>query len=304
VPETRTDYEVAFAELFGFVDSHPTFADAMAASENPTAFRRGGVDFWNFKARAGAAFADVSRFVEFQHDLLFHFCTSRDFSSDVEALAAARQRSPQWLDRLLAVGDSPVGYRPGTLLDGQCTLFHTRHCAWLTLLLHHLAPHHDPARLRIVEIGGGFGNFARLWGHAVGIHEWTIVDMPFMTGLQQWYLRKTLPQVAQHGDPGVTAGPRLRWIDTEHKNEFVDENPPIDVLVSTHAWSELPRDEWLWYLHNLLPRARCLLYAASNETPNPTEANWRLQRLAQVLRPIDLWKTHDDSTVVALYVPR
>lgn len=294
---TDSGYETVFAEMFGFVQTHPTFGAALQASEDPRAFRRGGVDFWNFKARVGSAFADVGDLVEFQHDPLFHFCTARDFGQDREALAAAHSLAPQWLERLLAVGDSPIGYRPGTIPAGACSVFHTRHAAQLAFLLHHVAPHRDPATLRIGEIGGGFGNFARLWGSAIGIHAWTILDLPFMTRLQQWYLHKTLPHVPQVAG---SAAAGLRWVDTEHRNEFVDEGPEFDVLISTHAWSELPRDEWLWYLHALLPRTRHLLYAASNATPDPVESNWRLDRLAREMRVVDVYHTHGRSSVTAL----
>ena len=59
--------------------------------------------------------------------------------------------------------------------------------------------------------------------------------MPFMNRLQQWYLARTQPSRPQTTDDyGVIGNGTLRFIATDHKNEFADEFPGADVLVSTH----------------------------------------------------------------------
>lgn len=302
---TALDFRAAFAELFGFTEQHPTFVDAHRASTSPQAFRRGMQDFWRYKATVGNAFVDPHRFATFQHDDLFHFCTSRDFGPDEQALAAVAERAPELLAELLAIGDSPVGYREGALPAGVPTLFHTRHCAQLAFLLHHLRRLGDPTRMHFLEVGGGFGNVVRLLGTHSGFGSWTIFDLPFVGELQRWFLARTLPQHRQeHDDFGALAGGAIRCVDTEHRNEFVDEFPGADVLVSTHAWSELSDDEFVWYLRNLLPKVQHVLYAASAEFPSQQVTRRRLERLQQELRIVDAYWSQHGSVVTALLTRR
>lgn len=302
---TALDYRDAFAALFGFAEPHSTFHDAHRASTSPQSFRRGMRDFWRYKATVGNAFVDPHRFATFQHDDLFHFCTARDFGNDEQALAAAAERDPQLLAELLAIGDSPIGYRQGALPADLPTTFHTRHSAQLAFLLHHLRRIGDPTRMHFLEIGGGFGNVVRLLGTHSGFGSWTIVDMPFMAELQRWYLARTLPQHRQeHDDFGALADGAIRCVDTDHRNEFVDEFPGADVLVSTHAWSEVSDDELVWYFRNLLPKVRHVLYAASAEFPSPEATQRRLDRLQKELGIVDAYWSQQGSVVTALLTRR
>eukprot|EP01052_Picozoa_sp_SAG31_P036363 SAG31_NODE_4526_length_3164_cov_1.693312_1_plen_162_part_10 len=103
-----------------------------------------------------------------------------------------------------------------------------RHLKRLTLLAHHLdiakfsEPGPDWSNLRILEIGGGNGNMARLAANAFGwgrfaprippvfrdrfcygvsvdqlplLCSWTVVDFPVMNELQSWYMNKTVSPV-------------------------------------------------------------------------------------------------------------
>ncbi|MFY7948195.1 MAG: hypothetical protein ACOVRP_03175, partial [Gemmatimonas sp.] len=90
----------------------------------------------------------------------------------------------------------------------------------------------------------------------------------------------------------------------EHRNEFVDEFPGADVLVSTHAWSELSDDEFVWYLRNLLPKVQHVLYAASAEFPSQQVTRHRLERLQQELRVVDAYWSQHGSVVTTLLTRR
>lgn len=56
---------------------------------------------------------------------------------------------------------------------------------------------------QIVEIGGGYGNMARLMGAGYGFKDWTIFDMRFMNRLQKHYLEQTL------GASGLSLPPQV-----------------------------------------------------------------------------------------------
>lgn len=78
---------------------------------------------------------------------------------------------------------------------------------------------------RIVEIGGGYGNFARLViGHGFA-GRYAIYDLPELLQLQQWYLGQTLSA------------------DEQKRVEYVTTLPPnADAIVGLWSISELPFD--------------------------------------------------------------
>src|SRR5215831_7238053 len=53
-----------------------------------------------------------------------------------------------------------------------------------------------PAGIRIVEVGGGFGNWVRLNHSVMDYACWTIVDLAFVSRLQRWYLEKEVKPLA------------------------------------------------------------------------------------------------------------
>ena len=152
-------------------------------------------------------------FARFSEEPVFRFFhPSLMFPADPAALALARGVDPALTARLLAVGDSAVGYIPELLQathpPDAPTMNTCRHTKRLVLLLHQLEQDGAVARaggwgsLRVAEIGGGNGNMARLVGASVGFGSWTIFDFPIMSRLQRWYLNETLGTTESNGGGG------------------------------------------------------------------------------------------------------
>ena len=222
-----------------------------------------------------------SLFVRFSEEPVFRFFhPSLSFPDDRGALAQARQTNLVVAEKLISVGDSSVGYIPSLLQathpPGHPTMNTCRHIKRLTLLLHQLevdgvatagASGSSWNNVAIVEIGGGNGNMARLVARAVGFQSWTIFDMPVMTQLQEWYLKKTLkPDFLVTRNPkGVAPGAGgIQLVDTGHIWQHLHRAPAggftWDALVASHSWSELPMETFHMYFAALGDRVRYILY--------------------------------------------
>lgn len=276
-------YPEAFSKIFGFKATYGSFLDAHEASLDHGVFVDNETGFWKYKEAIGNSLASPTAFEHFQHDDFFHFVSAHRIApagSDSDEEIAARSLNAEIAAALFAIGDSSVGYLPGTLQPGDKTRNTLRHVLMLTLLMNRIG---DLSNCEVVEIGGGFGNFVRLIGQYTGFRTWTILDLPFVSDLQAWYLGRTLPTFSVSRN-NVDAP--IRCIDTEHKNEFALAFQGADVLIATHSWSELPYDKFLWYLHNILPRCRYLLYATQREWPSKELVDRKVELICKQMRPI------------------
>lgn len=81
----------------------------------------------------------------------------------------------------------------------------------------------------IVEWGGGYGNMARLFSKIYPDTFYLIIDMDFMSGLQQFYLKNTLSdyQYSQN----------LGFCSVDSADNYL-ANKSVDLFVSTWALSE------------------------------------------------------------------
>lgn len=94
---------------------------------------------------------------------------------------------------------------------------------------------------RVVEVGAGFGALARLYALEAPEASYTILDLPEMLELQHFYLQRTLGpgRVAFADAPPVQARP---GVITLVPAPLLREVGPTDLLLSTFAFSELPRE--------------------------------------------------------------
>ena len=101
------------------------------------------------------------------------------------------------------------------------------------------------ADARIVEIGGGFGNFLRLNYNVQKFQTWNIIDLPHIGELQKWYLHKS------HIPENV-----YNILSSDSKPTF-----DSDVVIGTHSLSELSWDIFTQYFTDILKRTNYLLYS-------------------------------------------
>ena len=156
---------------------------------------------------------------------LRQYTISKTMHPDMRPLSLAYwtelQRKRYWQTQIFpAAIDSRVGHPFEFALDPRISPQSIQHGYYIQML-------HDYLDLRIeevgdiVEIGGGYGNFARI-ARAMGHRgRYQIVDLPEVRRLQQYFL--------QHAAPG-------------HGVEFItaEEVGPADLLIATFSVSEMP----------------------------------------------------------------
>ena len=108
----------------------------------------------------------------------------------------------------------------------------------------------------VVEIGGGYGNWAYLnLKTSKYLHAWTIIDLPFVLDLQEWFLFNTnldcqLLETLSFVEPG----------------EAVNNKP--DLIIGAHSLSELAWEDFISY-SNLMLSTKYMFYAFHIYWPHP-----------------------------------
>jgi hypothetical protein len=153
------------------------------------------------------------------------------------------------------------------------------------------------ANVTINEIGGGFGNLARTIALAEpGLcAQHTIVDLPSMTKLQQWFLDREFPGMVAAGNS--LGDQRFRTLDAE----YLDRLPPADVMVATHSLTELDPRLVNDYLVAVL-RCRVFVVVMGRQLfSTKITYDWMLRRLLDegfVISRIDALETRNVVAVV------
>lgn len=210
---------------------------------------------------------------------------------DYEALAKAFLYNPYLATEFLAVGKPTVGYKDVDTFFTPDAL-DCRHIMSLTHLFSHVTDRH----LNIVEIGGGFGNWARLalmLPERIDCDSWTIIDIPAMTKLQKWYLS------------GVCwrAYDKLHFVTTdEYKNGLVlDRCSHPEVVIGAHSLSELPMEVFEDYFNNVVVNSRYFYYSTHNSLPHATLVTAKLMKIQEVFTCVKSTTSEGGNVLNALY---
>jgi hypothetical protein len=129
----------------------------------------------------------------------------------------------------------------------------------------------------VVEIGGGFGNFARVAAIVAPdlFASHTILGVPKLARLQHWFLEQEFP--------GAVAAPneidhgRFRFVDTEH---FELGSLPGDVVVAGERLTELDPAQLNFYLERVVLPARLVhLVIVRRLLDTPITYDWVIRRM-------------------------
>jgi hypothetical protein len=114
-------------------------------------------------------------------------------------------------------------------------------------------------RLRVVEIGGGYGGMA-YWLLQMIDPQYTIIDLPIVNVLQGYFLSQALDtaEVSLYGE-----APRRIAITPTHALSSVPA--PIDVLANKDSMPEIPTQTALHYLSWAQANCRGILYSYNQE---------------------------------------
>jgi hypothetical protein len=154
------------------------------------------------------------------------FATFRQHPAYVKVLRTTRENGQRYLNQLTArpylatdLTGGPLRFDYGEWLDPvMIRYYHHRQEVWRLF--------GDTTKFHILEIGGGFGGFARLFDSGV----YSILDLPEARQLQDTYLQAVCGHGVRSATPGRT----------------------YDLVISTYAFSELNRDVQMAYARDYL----------------------------------------------------
>lgn len=144
---------------------------------------------------------------------------------------------------------------------------------------------------RIIEIGGGFGNWVRLNSNVIRFKKWTIIDLPFVTELQRWYLKQE--KIDLENVEIIDTDEYLTW-----RNDLTD---PIDLVIGTHSLSELSWADFEDYVSHVVCRSRYLFYATQLQLPSEELVAAKLERLDKLFDRLETWSTENGVVLNILY---
>lgn len=149
-------------------------------------------------------------------------------------------------------------------------------------------------RRHVVEIGGGFGNWARLnceaylmFGHLrQDGFRWTIYDLPFVSKLQAWYLESYKDYV------------RLR-------TKIADDDEPPSVVIGAHSLSELPMNLFVdYYKRVVLRTTNRFFYSTHNRLPDLQLVNQKLEMIYNDFDVVDAIISEQGNVTNYIFAPK
>jgi putative sugar O-methyltransferase len=215
---------------------------------------------------------------DFRADPAFHFAVPvRDqiHSPDADALKIAAEQDVDLFLRYLRVSKPNTGYK--SLSYHPLDKVDCRHLMMSTVIFKHLKDINT-----VVEIGGGFGNWARLNLQVhPNITEWTIIDLEFVLDLQQWYLRNTLDK---------NTASKVYYVPAETLLPIFG----ADLVIGAHSLSEVSMEYFLKYL-NIVDRSKYFFYARHRDYPSTELSKIKFELLMSKYKVIENVKTENDE---------
>ena len=101
---------------------------------------------------------------------------------------------------------------------------------------------------QIVEIGGGYGNLYRLNHSVIDFDKWTIIDLPFVSDLQKWYISHEIKDLR-----------RINFLSAYDYSSIIQEI--FDLCIGSHSISELAWDDFLAYYDSIIKNSKYFFYA-------------------------------------------
>lgn len=201
---------------------------------------------------------------------------------------AALKRSPQWPQWQQAMHETGTGSPPPYYLQPTLNGNVVHHAYSLQHLVGLTGQ--QPAQFRrVVEFGGGYGSFCRLFCGLGFRGEYTIYDLPVFCLLQWYYLsQQGLGSVAVND---ISSAARLRTIWTlELLEQACQQGEPVDLFVALWSITEVP-DELRQRVFRALKSVKTIFIAYHNTYK---EYN-NLDYIAQLQRELGEYQWHDEQ---------
>ena len=278
---------------------------------------------------------------------LFGFMTRHHPEPDRAALDLAKRTHKQLYDVFLPISDpdppwlglgDPKRFKAGSLP----TMNACRHIMMMVFLMHLIPEDERRAGLRVLEVGGGYGNMARMallaGAETVNVRRWTVFDMRQSGLVQEWFLRNTLHHGTRSRDVATSSAnvtirstreiasssgadisaffesvvePQVTLVDTSHFHSWaaaafhMAPSAPVDgrlIAIGTHSWSELPWETFCQYFNAIAGRATYILYATQRHWPSTALVNRKLAMFRTMYDPLLEVPTEHGATLNVVFL--
>jgi len=192
---------------------------------------------------------------------MYGFCINEG-DVDNQALGYAKEINSELCDRFMSQPKGLTGYKHNEEKYLRLDDLDCKHVLQLTFLFNN----NNAKWNRIVEIGGGFGNMARLCKHIVHYDNWDIIDIPHMSLLQKYYLENELSDISN-----------IHFIDTNKHIDYKDVS--IDLVIATHSVSELSWDYFYAYFNNVIKYSNYFYFGFNKNCPSPDLINKKIEHV-------------------------
>lgn len=225
-----------------------------------------GIDFTNFRER---------------EDIYAFLLGSKEI--DCEAIIKAQHIDPVMFSKYLGVPKSDIGY--GDRIQYKfIDEMDSRH-----IMMSNFIFSKNRDYKRIVEIGGGFGNWYRLNRDLVNFESWTIIDLPFSVELQKWYLEREVGDVSK--------------LVFESAYDY-NLDGEVDLVIGAHSLSELSWEHFIGYYETVLSKTKYLFYACHKWNCGKELLDKKLQKLEERFELVESIPSEGDTVHNNIYVKR
>jgi hypothetical protein len=181
---------------------------------------------------------------------VYGFCINEG-GIDEQSINHAKQINEELSAKFLNQSKSMVGYKGHEEKFLPVDDLDSKHIMQLTFLLHNSDMNYG----KIVEIGGGFGNMARLCNGILTFKQWDIIDIPHMLQVQKYYLD------AEIGDTS-----KINFINAYSNVNY--RETPIHVVIGTHSLSEFSWSVFENYFHTVVQYSEYLFLGYNKHCPS------------------------------------
>jgi hypothetical protein len=198
---------------------------------------------------------------------------------DFNALSISNEINPELFSRYLNIPKSKLGYTENVeykFIDVN----DSRHIMMSTIIFSHKNDFEN-----IVEIGAGYGNWYRLNQTIANHNTWTMIDLPFVSNLQKWYLENEVSDLS-----------KARFLT--NSDQLSDK---IDLVIGAHSISELSWENFDHYYSNVIVKSEYFFYAGHRFNCGEDLLTMKLQRIAEDFDLIVSIMTEDNSVYNNLY---
>lgn len=202
------------------------------------------------------------------HNELYGYIHNGDTPPDEEAVSIAKNINSQLYDKYVdnLKNRKDLGFDGTTTVYAKFSNLDSRHIMMSMVLFDTLDKLGKSNTVEnIIEIGGGFGGWLTLNNNVQQFKKWTIIDLPHIGLLQQWYL--TNQSISNDHYRLVSA---TNYLD-------VVERDKIDVVIGSHSLSEFAFDVFYQYYTNVIKNSRFFFYAYHNRLPSVDLINTKLK---------------------------